>query len=162
VVIPPIIVCAAPECWFYRSSEDSRAAGIPFGAKVFDGTGQRLEIDGADLSVVRGDHNGDDELAEILRSWLGYMDAIRGSTVDWPLHMLVRCSVEHAGWSDHTSVRRRKLRHWLIFVPRTLLRRAFRVAKSLLCGAMLRVAIVDFPAAVNQSIRMEPAVRLFA
>ena len=97
-MIPPIVVSAAPECRFYRSSADALNAGIPAGAKVFDGTGQRLEMAGADLTVV--DHDGDDELAEILGGWLGRMDAIRWSIAGWPLHMLLRCSVEHLGWSD--------------------------------------------------------------
>jgi hypothetical protein len=122
LVVPPIVVSAAAECWFYRSGEDALGTGIPAGAKVFDATGQRLEIAGADLSVVRGVHNSGDELAEILSVWLRHVDAIRESLADWPLDSLLRCAVEHAGWSDPSSVRRRKLRHWLIFVPRTLFR----------------------------------------
>jgi hypothetical protein len=122
LIVPPIVVSAAAECWFYRSGEDALATGIPAGPKVFDATGRRLEISGADLSVVRGDHNGDDELAEILSVWLRHADAIRWSVADWPLDSLLRCAVEHGGWSDPASVRRRKLHHWLVFVPRTLLR----------------------------------------
>jgi hypothetical protein len=122
-VVPPIVVSAAAECWFYRSGEDALAAGIPAGAKVFDATGQRLEWSGADLTVVRSaHHNGDDELAEILTVWLRHADAIRESMADWSLDMLLQCAVEHAGWSDPTSGRRRKLQHWLVFVPRTLFR----------------------------------------
>ena len=122
LIVPPIVVSAAPECWFYRSGEDALAGRIPAGAKVFDATGQRLEIFGADLSAVRGDHDSDDELAEILGAWLRHVDAIRWSVADWPLDALLQCAVEHAGWSDHASVRRKKLHHWLIFVPRTLFR----------------------------------------
>lgn len=122
MVIPPIIVSAAPECWFYRSSSDALKSAIPAGAKVFDGTGQRLEMAGADLSLRSGDHNGDDELAEILTQWLSHMDAVRWSLADWPLHMLVRCSVDHLGWSDSASVRRRNLHHWLVFLPGTIFR----------------------------------------
>src|ERR1700737_4350665 len=115
LIVPPIVVSAAAECWFYRSGEDALAARIPAGAKMFDATGQRLEIFGADLSVVRGDHDSDDELAEILGAWLRHVDAIRWSVADWPLDTLFQCAVEHAGWSDHASVRRKKLHHWLIF-----------------------------------------------
>src|ERR1700724_2322952 len=70
VVSPPIIVSATPECWFYRSSGDALAMGIPAGAKVFDGTGQRLEVVGGDLSVLPGDRDGTEELTEILSHWL--------------------------------------------------------------------------------------------
>lgn len=122
LIVPPIVVAAAAECRFYRTCEDVLATGIPAGAKVFDATGQRLEFAGAGLSVVRGDHNGDGELAEILSAWLGHVDAIRWSVADWPLDLLLQCAVEHAGWSDRASVRRRKLHHWLVFVPRTLFR----------------------------------------
>jgi hypothetical protein len=52
-----------------------------------------------------------------LTQWLGYMDAIRWSLADWPLHMLLRCSVEHLGWSDRACVGRQNPHHWLIFVP---------------------------------------------
>jgi len=100
VVIPPIIVSATPECWFYRSSGDALAMGIPAGAKVFDGTGQRLEVVGGDLSVLQGDRDGTDELTEILSHWLMYSDAIRWSIADWQLSMLLRCALEHQGWSE--------------------------------------------------------------
>jgi hypothetical protein len=122
LVIPPIVVSAAAECWFYRNGKDVLATGIPAGAKVFDATGQPLEIVGADLSVVRADLNSDGELAEILSDWLRDVDAIRWSVADWPLDSLLQCAVDHAGWSDQASVRRKKLHHWLIFVPRTLFR----------------------------------------
>jgi hypothetical protein len=122
LVVPPIVVSAAAECWFYRSGEDALAAGIPAGAKVFDATGQRLEISGADLSVVPRAHSSGDDLVEILTVWLRHVDAVRESLADWPLDMLLQCAVEHAGWSDRPSRRRRKLYHWLVFVPRTLFR----------------------------------------
>jgi len=54
--------------------------GIPAGALVFDGTGQRLEVVGGE--------------------WLRCSDAIRWSIADWQLSMLLRCAVEHHGWSD--------------------------------------------------------------
>ncbi len=100
VVIPPIIVSAAPECRFYRSCGDVLEMGIPAGAKVFDGTGQRLEVVGGDLTVLQGDLDGTDELTEILSEWLKYSDAIRWSIADWQLSMLLRCAVEHNGWSE--------------------------------------------------------------
>jgi hypothetical protein len=65
VVIPPIVVSARPDCWFYRSSGDALAMSVPAAAKVFDGTGQRLEVVGGDLSVLQGDRDGTDELTEI-------------------------------------------------------------------------------------------------
>jgi hypothetical protein len=100
VVIPPIIVSTAPECWFYRSCGDVLEMGIPAGARVFDGTGQRLEVVGGDLRVLQGDLDGTDELTEILSDWLKYSDAIRWSIADWQLSMLLRCAVEHNGWSE--------------------------------------------------------------
>jgi hypothetical protein len=99
VVIPPIVVSAPPDCWFFSSGEDALATGIPTGAKVFDGTGQRLRTAGGELSVAPDGRDGDDELAVILTDWLCHMDAVRWSLADWPLHLLLRCSVEHAGWS---------------------------------------------------------------
>jgi hypothetical protein len=60
---------------------------------VFDATGRRLEISGADQSLVRGAHNSGDELAEILTDWLRHVDAIRESLADWPLDMLLQCAV---------------------------------------------------------------------
>jgi hypothetical protein len=99
VVIPPIIVSAAPECWFYRSSGDALEMGIPAGAKVYDGTGQRLEVVAGEVSVLQGDRDGTDELTGILSDWLKYSDAIRWSIADWQLSMLLRCAVEHHGWS---------------------------------------------------------------
>lgn len=99
MVIPPIIVSAAPECWFYRSCGDALEMGVPAGAKVFDGTGQRLEVVGGDLRVLQGDLDGTDELTEILSDWLRYSDAIRWSIADWQLSMLLRCAVEHHGWT---------------------------------------------------------------
>jgi hypothetical protein len=35
-----------------------------------------------------------------LRRWLGYMDALRESTANWPLSLLVRASVDHLGYSE--------------------------------------------------------------
>ncbi|MGA8547453.1 MAG: hypothetical protein WB785_19645 [Mycobacterium sp.] len=43
---------------------------------------------------------GAEELAEILRRWLGHMDAIRWSTADMELPLLLQASAEHLGSSD--------------------------------------------------------------
>ena len=61
---------------------------------------KRLEVVGGDLSVLPGDRDGTDEVTEILSQWLRYSDAIRWSIADWQLSTLLRCAVEHHGWSD--------------------------------------------------------------
>jgi hypothetical protein len=42
---------------------------------------------------------------------------------------LLRCSIEHHGWSDRASVRQRELHHWLIFVPTTIFAYAWSRAR---------------------------------
>ena len=99
VVIPPIVIAADPCCWFYRGEGDALAAGIPQGGKAFDGTGQRLGYVGNQFTVLAGDRDGGDELRAILSDWLCYVDAIRWSIADWDLSMLLRCAIEHQGFS---------------------------------------------------------------
>jgi hypothetical protein len=99
VVIPPVVVSVDPQCWFYRGEIDALAAGIPVNAKVFDGTGQRLALVEDRLTVRVSDRNGSDELRQILSNWLCYADAIRWSIADWDLSMLLRCAIEHQGFS---------------------------------------------------------------
>ena len=95
----PIIVAADPDCWFYRTAADAVASGLGTDVKVFDGLGQRLELVGADLHVSRTNPDGVQELAALLRNWLGYMDAVRWSTADMTLPWLLKASVEHLGYS---------------------------------------------------------------
>lgn len=103
VVIPPIIVSAGPDCWFYQSGADALAVDLPDGAKLFDGTGQHLELVGGHIRVLQSDRDGTEELTAILADWLRDMDAIRWSIADWQLSMLLRCAIEHAGWSGTAS-----------------------------------------------------------
>lgn len=119
LVIPPIVVSEGEECWFYRCAADALEAGIPAGAKVFEGTGRRLEASGGGLTLVTPGGSSD-ELMAILSEWLKANDAIRWSIADWPLSLLLRCAIEQRGWSDRASVRRTRLHHWLIFVPRNV------------------------------------------
>jgi hypothetical protein len=99
VVIPPIVVAAGADCWFYRSEDDAVAAGIPQSAKLFDGTGQRLQWADNRFTVLAGDRDGSDELRAILSDWLCHVDAIRWSIADWDLSMMLRCAIEHMGFS---------------------------------------------------------------
>jgi hypothetical protein len=99
VVVPPIVVSADPQCWFYRGETDALTAGIPLSAKVFDGTGQRLVLVEDQVTVRVRDRDGSDELRQILSNWLCYVDAIRWSIADWELSMLLRCAIEHQGFS---------------------------------------------------------------
>jgi hypothetical protein len=98
-ITPPIVAADDPDCKFYRSAADALAAGFTPTTKVFDGQGHRLSAMGNRLRVSRSDPDGAGELAEILRRWLGYMDAIRWSTADMELELLVQASVEHLGYS---------------------------------------------------------------
>jgi hypothetical protein len=97
---PPIIVSTAPECAFYRSAGDAVAAGSVVGARIFDADGRRLEPDGAGgLRVAAQARDGADQLATTLRNWLGHMDALRESTANWSLALLVRAAVDHLGYT---------------------------------------------------------------
>ena len=88
-VTPPIIVATGDDCAFYRGFADATRAGIPADSRVFDAQGRRLFVGG----------DGADELAGLLRGWLGRMDALRESTANWSLELLVRASVDHLGFS---------------------------------------------------------------
>ncbi|MDT5400213.1 MAG: hypothetical protein QOK33_3444 [Mycobacterium sp.] len=97
---PPIIVSTAPECASYRSAGDAVAAGSVVGARIFDADGRRLEPDGAGgLRVAAQARDGADELATTLRNWLGHMDALRESTANWSLALLVRVAVDRLGYT---------------------------------------------------------------
>jgi hypothetical protein len=97
---PPVIVSSPPECAFYRSASAAIATGSAVGARVFDADGRRLEPDGSGgFRVATQVHDGADELARILRNWLGHMDVIRESTANWSLELLVRAAVDHLGYS---------------------------------------------------------------
>ena len=98
-ITAPIIVSEDPECRFYRGTADAVAAGISNSARVFDATGQSLVVEGDGLVVAARDPGGAAELAGILRNWLGYVDAIRWSVADMSLPWLVKCAVEHLGYS---------------------------------------------------------------
>ena len=54
-----------------------------------------MAVDG-ELQVSPTDPDGEEELAELLVDWLGYMDAIRGSVAGTPLPRLLELCVEHA------------------------------------------------------------------
>ena len=99
-ITPPIVVADAPECRFYRSSAAAVTARLTPHTKVFDAHGHRLVAVAGGLRVSPADRDGAEELAELLRGWLGYMDAIRWSVADWDLPLLLQASVEHLGYSD--------------------------------------------------------------
>lgn len=94
-VTPPFIVSTPPECAFYRTGETVAAACLSGDGDVFDAHGLRLSVtaDGLRVSSVEPD-----ELAHLLRRWLGHVDALRESTAAWPLWLLVHAAVEHAGY----------------------------------------------------------------
>jgi hypothetical protein len=108
-VVAPIVVATDPESWpgfvvqafqppvcvFYRRLADARAAMSP-GSLVFDAQGQRLIAVDGELQVSPTDPDGGDELVELLCSWLGYMDAIRGSVAGIPLPSLLELCIDHA------------------------------------------------------------------
>jgi hypothetical protein len=74
-------------------------AGLPASATVFDSLGRRLEAGDGLLRVAPGQAASADDLARILRDWLGHMDALRESTANWSLPLLLRASIEHLGYS---------------------------------------------------------------
>ncbi len=75
-------------------------SGLTPNAKVFDAQGNRLVTVACALRVSPADPGGAEELAGILRGWLGYMDAIRWSTADMELPLLFQASTERLGYSD--------------------------------------------------------------
>jgi hypothetical protein len=109
VIVPPIIVATDPERWpgfvvragqppvcvFYRRPAAAQAALWP-NSLVYDGQGQRLVVVDGELHASPTDPDGAEELADLLCSWLGYMDAIRGSVAGTPLPELLELCVEHA------------------------------------------------------------------
>ena|ERR1700757_4237770 len=108
-VVAPIVVATDPDRWpgfvvraghpdvcvFYRHPATAQAALSP-GSLVYDGRGQRLVVSDGELHVSPVDPDGAEELADLLRSWLGYMDAIRWSVADTPLPDLLEQCIEHA------------------------------------------------------------------
>lgn len=99
-ITPPIVVADHPECWFYRSSAAAATARLTAHTKVFDAHGNRLVAVAGELRVSPADPDGAEELAGILRGWLGYMAAIRWSTVEMDLPLLLQASTEHLGYAD--------------------------------------------------------------
>ncbi|HEY9302670.1 MAG TPA: hypothetical protein VIO95_00085 [Mycobacterium sp.] len=99
-ITPPIVVADGPECRFYRSSAAAVTSGLTPHTKVFDAQGLRLVAEAGALYVSPANPDGAEELAGILRGWLGYMDAIRWSVADMELPLLLQASTEHLGYSD--------------------------------------------------------------
>lgn len=95
-LVPPFVVSEPPECRFYRSLDEVALSAPLVDAEVYDAHGVRLSMtsDGLDVSSVEPD-----QLAHVLRRWLGYVDALRESTASWPLWLLVHAAVEHAGYT---------------------------------------------------------------
>jgi hypothetical protein len=77
-ITPPIVVVTGPDCAFYRIATDAVAAGLRHGSRAFDALGQRLTVTDGIVRVSPTDPDGAEELAGLLRRWLGYMDALRG------------------------------------------------------------------------------------
>jgi len=97
VISPPIIVALGDDCAFHRDVADAVRSRPAPGSKVFDSDGTRLVVDGDGLRVGP-DADGAEELAALLRAWLGRMDALRESTANWSLALLVQASVDHLGY----------------------------------------------------------------
>ncbi|MBJ7336685.1 hypothetical protein [Mycolicibacterium sp.] len=93
---PPFVVSEPPECRFYRSLDELVPSARSADAEVYDAHGVRLAMtaDGLDVSSVEPD-----QLAHVLRRWLGHVDALRESTASWPLWLLVHAAVEHGGYT---------------------------------------------------------------
>jgi hypothetical protein len=98
MISPPIVVSVGDDCAFHRSVADAIRSRPSPDAKIFDSEGSRLVVDG-DGMRVGPDADGADELAGLLRDWLGQMDALRESTANWSLTLLVQASVDHLGYS---------------------------------------------------------------
>jgi hypothetical protein len=97
-VTPPIIISTSEDCAFYRRAADAVRFGVPADAKAFDADGTRLVAEGGELRPATNP-DGADELAALLRAWLGNVDALRESTANWTLALLVQASVDHQGYA---------------------------------------------------------------
>jgi hypothetical protein len=91
----PFVLVAPPDCRFYRSLDDVVAAYVP-DAEIYDAHGSRLTPVDHGLVVTSVEP---EELARLLRRWLGHVEAIGDSTVSWPLWLLVHAGVEHDGYA---------------------------------------------------------------
>jgi hypothetical protein len=91
----PFVLSTPPDCCFYRTLDDVIAAHTA-DADVYDAHGSRLTPTPHGLEVTSVEP---EELARLLRRWLGRVDAIRESTANWPLWLLVHAAVEHAGYA---------------------------------------------------------------
>ena len=91
---PPFVLSAPPDCYFYRCLDDVVAARFT-DADTYDAHGSRLTPAPQGLVVTSVEP---EELARLLRRWLGHVDAIRESTASWPLWLLIHAAVEHAGY----------------------------------------------------------------
>ena len=96
-VTPPFVVSIPPECAFYRSAERALSCAALGDGDVFDAHGLRLSAAAGEVCVRSVEP---DELAHLLRRWLGHADALRESTASWPLWLLVHAAVEHRGYGD--------------------------------------------------------------
>jgi hypothetical protein len=93
---PPFVLSVPPECTFHRTLDDAVAAARPGDGEWYDAHGVRFTVsdDGVAVASVEPD-----ELAHLLRRWLGHVDAVRESTQFWPLWLLVHAAVDHAGYA---------------------------------------------------------------
>ena len=91
----PFVLSAPPDCRFYRSLDEVVVAHVA-DAEIYDAHGSRLTPVPHGLAVTSVEP---EELARLLRRWLCHVDAIRESTVSWPLWLLVHAAVEHAGYA---------------------------------------------------------------
>ncbi|MDT5070638.1 MAG: hypothetical protein QOK02_6793 [Mycobacterium sp.] len=98
MISPPIIVATGDDCAFYRDVADAIRSRPSPDSRVFDSVGTRLVV-GDDGLRVHPDAEGADELSGLLRAWLGGMDALRESTANWSLALLVQASVDHLGYT---------------------------------------------------------------
>lgn len=96
-ISPPIVVVTDEDCAFHRDVTDAVRSGIARDARVFDARGRRLLVEGDGLGDLPN-ADGAEELAGLLRGWLGSMDALRESTANWSLALLVRAAVDHLGY----------------------------------------------------------------
>jgi hypothetical protein len=94
---PPIVVVRGADCEFHRTMPDAHRATAAEHVRLYDARGSRVIDEDGEWRAVRAT-GGPDELAGLLRAWLNEMDALRESTANWPLALLVEASVEHLGY----------------------------------------------------------------
>jgi hypothetical protein len=90
-IAAPVIMSVVPDCRLYRSVADAAAAAFP----VVQGYSTQAASDWRSLTArCRCQRPNPTAPTSSPRCWLGYIDALRESTMNWSLGDLVQASAD--------------------------------------------------------------------